>query len=139
MPKPLIGYDAVSKPTAPNPLTHFVLAAALALLGLLEEAKAAAKAGLALDPSFTIRRYRRGAPSDNPDYLASRERGCAWSGYQRVDGEFCELPAWAQRRRKHSGALVKHEASRPCTEHRLGPSVFPRSLSITSRMRSAVL
>jgi TolB-like protein/Flp pilus assembly protein TadD len=56
------------------PLTHFVLAAALALLGALDEARAAAKAALALDPSFTIRRYRDGAPSDNPTYLAGRER-----------------------------------------------------------------
>jgi TolB-like protein/class 3 adenylate cyclase len=56
------------------PLTHFVLAAALALLGSLDEARAAAKTGLALDPSFTIRRYRNGAPSDNPTYLASQER-----------------------------------------------------------------
>ena len=56
------------------PLTHFVHAAALALLGSLDEAMAAAKAGLALDPSFTIRRYRDGEPSDNPTYLASQER-----------------------------------------------------------------
>ena len=56
------------------PLTHFVLAAALALIGSLDEARAAARAGLALDPSFTIRRYRNGAPSDNPTYLASQER-----------------------------------------------------------------
>jgi len=56
------------------PVTHFALAAALVLLGSLDEARAAAKAGLALDQSFTIRRYRNGAPSDNPTYLASRER-----------------------------------------------------------------
>jgi tetratricopeptide (TPR) repeat protein len=56
------------------PATHFALAAALVLLGSLDEARAAAKAGLALDQSFTIRRYRNGAPSDNPTYLASRER-----------------------------------------------------------------
>jgi TolB-like protein len=56
------------------PVTHFVLAAALALLGSQDEARAAAKAGLALDQSFTIRRYRNGAPSDNPTYLASQER-----------------------------------------------------------------
>jgi tetratricopeptide (TPR) repeat protein len=56
------------------PLTHFVLAAALALLGSLDEARAAANAGLALDPSFTIRRYRDGSYSDNPTYLAERER-----------------------------------------------------------------
>lgn len=55
-------------------LNHFFLAAALALLGSLDQARAAAKAGLALHPSFTIRRYRHGAPSDNPAFLAMRER-----------------------------------------------------------------
>ena len=40
------------------PVAHFHLAAALALLGSLDEARAAAQAGLALNPSFTIRRFR---------------------------------------------------------------------------------
>jgi hypothetical protein len=40
----------------------------------LDKARAAAKAGLALPPSFTIRSFRDGAPSDNPTYLATRER-----------------------------------------------------------------
>jgi hypothetical protein len=44
-----------------------------ALLGLLEEAQAAARAGLRLEPSFTIRRYRVNAPSNDPTYLAKRE------------------------------------------------------------------
>jgi TolB-like protein/class 3 adenylate cyclase len=56
------------------PITHFGLAAVLALLGSLDQARAAAKAGLALDPSFTIRRFRLGAASDNPTHLAGRER-----------------------------------------------------------------
>jgi TolB-like protein/class 3 adenylate cyclase/cytochrome c-type biogenesis protein CcmH/NrfG len=56
------------------PSAHFYLAAALAQLGRSDEAKAAARAGLALDPSFTIHRYRSGAPGDNPTYLAQRER-----------------------------------------------------------------
>ena len=56
------------------PLTHFLLAAALGLLGALDEARAAAKAGLALDPSFTIRRMRMTVSSDNPVFLAGRER-----------------------------------------------------------------
>ena len=56
------------------PLAHFGLAAVLALLGSLDQARAAAKAGLALNPSFTIRRFRLGASSDNPTYLAQRER-----------------------------------------------------------------
>ena len=56
------------------PLTHFYLATALALLDARDEARAAVQAGLALDPGFTLRRYRAGASSDNPTYLAGRER-----------------------------------------------------------------
>jgi TolB-like protein/Flp pilus assembly protein TadD len=58
------------------PLAHFHLAEALALLGQLDEARAAAQAGLALDPSFNLRRYRVNALSDNPIYLAGRQRSC---------------------------------------------------------------
>jgi hypothetical protein len=56
------------------PLVHFLLAAALVLLGSVDHARAAAKAGLTLVPSFTIRSYRDGAYTDNPTYLAQRER-----------------------------------------------------------------
>jgi tetratricopeptide (TPR) repeat protein len=56
------------------PSAHFFLAAAQAHLGRMSEAQAAAKAGLALNPTFTIRRFRAGAFSDNPTYLAQRER-----------------------------------------------------------------
>jgi TolB-like protein/class 3 adenylate cyclase len=55
-------------------LVHFVLAAALALLGHVDQARAAAHAGLALDPTFTIRRFRVNALSDNSTFLARRER-----------------------------------------------------------------
>ena len=58
------------------PLAHFHLAEALALLGHLDDAHAAAQAGLALDPGFNLRRYRVNALSDNPVYLAGRERSC---------------------------------------------------------------
>jgi TolB-like protein/class 3 adenylate cyclase len=58
------------------PLAHFHLAEALALSGELEQARAAAQAGLALQPDFTVRRYRINALSDNPAYLAGRERSC---------------------------------------------------------------
>jgi len=57
-----------------HPLPHFLLAAALARLGAVDEAKRAARAALALNPSFTIRRARTHLPSDNPIYLAGRER-----------------------------------------------------------------
>jgi TolB-like protein/Flp pilus assembly protein TadD len=58
------------------PLAHFHLAEVLALLGELDEARAAAQAGLALDPGFNLHRYRVNALSDNPVYLAGRERSC---------------------------------------------------------------
>jgi hypothetical protein len=37
-------------------------------------ARAAVQAGLALDPTWTIRRFRAAAANDNPTYLAGRER-----------------------------------------------------------------
>jgi TolB-like protein/class 3 adenylate cyclase len=58
------------------PLGHFTLAAALARLGQLDEARTAAQAGLTLDPNFTIRRFRSHVASDNPIFLAGRERAC---------------------------------------------------------------
>ena len=57
-----------------HPMAHFLLAAALALLGELDEARAAVQAGLALNPGFTIRRFRVNPSSDNPTYVAWRER-----------------------------------------------------------------
>jgi TolB-like protein/class 3 adenylate cyclase len=59
------------------PAAHFWLAAALGLLGAVDEARSAAKVGLTLDPSFTISRLLVTQSSDNPSYLAGRERVCA--------------------------------------------------------------
>ena len=56
------------------PLAHFGLGAALAYLGRPDDAQGAIQAGLALDPTFSIARYRAGAFSDNRIYLAQRER-----------------------------------------------------------------
>ena len=58
-----------------NPPTYFWLAAALAELGRLDEAQSALKAGLALNPAFTISRDRAAwtAMSDDPTYLAQIE------------------------------------------------------------------
>jgi TolB-like protein len=59
----------------PNePMRHLYLAAALAHLGRMEEAREAARAGLELNPGFTIARDRAARPSDHPVFLASRER-----------------------------------------------------------------
>ena len=57
------------------PLTYFQLAAALAQLGRLDEARSAAKAGLALDRAFAVSRARAHwtAMSDNPSYLTRTE------------------------------------------------------------------
>jgi TolB-like protein len=57
-----------------HPFAHFYLAATLALVGELDEARATAQAGLALNPSFSVRRYRTNTPSNHPVYLAGRER-----------------------------------------------------------------
>ena len=57
-----------------HPVTHCYLAAALALLGSLDEARAAAQAGLVLNPTFTLRHYRARVASDSMAYLAGRER-----------------------------------------------------------------
>jgi TolB-like protein/cytochrome c-type biogenesis protein CcmH/NrfG len=53
---------------------HFHLAAALTRVGAPDEARSTTQAGLALDPAYTVRRYLAGASSDNPTYLAQRER-----------------------------------------------------------------
>ena len=55
------------------PMAQFTLAAALAQQGKTAEARALAATGLALVPSFSVRRYREGAPGDNPVYLAYRQ------------------------------------------------------------------
>jgi tetratricopeptide (TPR) repeat protein len=55
------------------PIAHFLLAAALALLGSLEEARDAVRAGLALHPTFTLRRTR-GRMSDDPTFRAGSKR-----------------------------------------------------------------
>jgi TolB-like protein len=53
---------------------HFYLAASLAQRGKLDDARAVAAVGFTLDPTFTIRRFRDSGSSDNPVYLAGRER-----------------------------------------------------------------
>ena len=53
---------------------HFYLTASLAHRGKLDDARAVAAVGFTLDPTFTIRRFRDSGSSDNPVYLAARER-----------------------------------------------------------------
>ncbi|HEY6518719.1 MAG TPA: tetratricopeptide repeat protein, partial [Roseiarcus sp.] len=56
------------------PLSHFYMAAALAYLDRLDEARAEVKAGQALAPNYSIARFLTMAESDNPTYLKQRER-----------------------------------------------------------------
>jgi tetratricopeptide (TPR) repeat protein len=57
------------------PTAYFQLAAALALVGRLDEAHSAVRAGLALNPAFSISRAHAlwTAMSDDPTYLATIE------------------------------------------------------------------
>jgi len=57
-----------------NALAQLLLAAALARLDRIEEAREAARAGLELNPGFTIARFRSSTYGDHPVYLAGRER-----------------------------------------------------------------
>jgi tetratricopeptide (TPR) repeat protein len=52
---------------------HFFLAAALANLGKLDEARGETRVGLTLDSTFTIRRFRADQESDNPIFSAGKE------------------------------------------------------------------
>jgi tetratricopeptide (TPR) repeat protein len=57
-----------------TPFNHFLLAACLAHLGRLDDAREEVKAGFAVNPKVTIKRFRAFAPNDNPVFLAQRER-----------------------------------------------------------------
>jgi TolB-like protein len=70
------GIESLRKSAEINPnwgLSQFVLAAALALAGLLPEAAEIRAVAQRLVPNFTIARFRAGAASGNPVYLAQRE------------------------------------------------------------------
>jgi TolB-like protein len=56
------------------PMLRFAFAAALALQSRVDEAQEHVKAGLAMLPSFTVKWHRATPNSDNPIYLAARER-----------------------------------------------------------------
>ena len=68
------GFDGRSRPIEIIRV-YFNLAAALAQLGRLDEARSAVRAGLALNPAYTISRRRASwtAQSDDPTYLAQLE------------------------------------------------------------------
>jgi TolB-like protein len=55
-------------------MAHFHLGSALAHLGRMEEARAAAAAGIAIDPTFNLASFRAAQLTDDPYYLNWRER-----------------------------------------------------------------
>lgn len=55
-----------------TPITHIMLASALAHLGRLNEAQLAIKAGLGIAPHFNMRRWSAGPYSDHPSYMDQR-------------------------------------------------------------------
>ena len=64
-----------AKELNPNyPTGRFAMETTLMELGRLDEARAEVQAGLALNPGFTLRRYRDGAQSDDQFFLKGRER-----------------------------------------------------------------
>jgi TolB-like protein len=62
--------------TNPNvaAFVHVYLAAALAHLGRIEEARASMQTGLAVDPNFTLSHFHASTPTDNSACLAQRAR-----------------------------------------------------------------
>ena len=75
-------------------LTVHIRAKNVPLIGQIDEARAAVKAGLARDPSFTIHRFRAGVTSNKPAYLAGRERmydGMRKAGVPEAMSAICQL------------------------------------------------
>jgi TolB-like protein/tetratricopeptide (TPR) repeat protein len=69
--------DRLRKSVEMNPnvaMPHFFLASALALSGRITEARDVRTTGLDLDPHFTVARFRNERRSENPTFLAQRER-----------------------------------------------------------------
>jgi hypothetical protein len=64
----------ISRTNLSTPSAHFQLAAALALLGSFDEARAAERAGLALDSTFTLRRLRGFVLSNDPAFRTGSRR-----------------------------------------------------------------
>ena len=108
------------------PHPHFVLAAALAQLGRLDEARSAVKAGLALNPSFSISRARAAwtARSDDPTYLAELSpfsKASARPGCRRNERPVCRNVLEGGGAPSPLGEGPKEDSERPpCRPPRFG-------------------
>ena len=101
------------------------MAAALALIGRQDEAHSAVKAGLALNPAFTISRARAAwtAMSDDPTFLASIEPGLEGMRQARSPNN-----DEARAARRLAAILAAHVVgrSRPMGEDKGGHGATPR-------------
>jgi tetratricopeptide (TPR) repeat protein len=89
-------------------IAHFMLAAALARLDRLREARAAVEAGLAVDPRFTVVRFRTTTQSDNPIYLAQHQRVCDSMSKGGSPGRLIALPrSWPATSRQFERKLAR--------------------------------
>jgi len=80
----------------PNyPFAHFVLAAALSLVGELDEARTVAKAGLALDPTFTIRRLKGFPLTGDAKFRCCNQARHSRDAHGWDTGKL--MPAWVNR------------------------------------------
>jgi TolB-like protein/class 3 adenylate cyclase len=66
-----LSQSVAAKPDYPR--AHFFLAAALSQLGHVDQGQAEVRAGLVLDPTFTVRSFRDGVVSDNPIFLKQHQ------------------------------------------------------------------
>ena len=57
-----------------SPLPRFYISVCLARLGRIDEAGEELRAGLAISPSFTIKRFRTGRRSDKAKFMTQLER-----------------------------------------------------------------
>jgi tetratricopeptide (TPR) repeat protein len=105
------------------PQAHLTLAAALAHQGRIVEARAAAAAGLALAPTFTIRRFTD-VLSNNPTYLAQRERlyeGMRIAGVPQGEPQ----SAWPQGSAHKDGAAPSDNVRSPVDSSRSQEATAP--------------
>ena len=90
------------------PLAHFHLAAALAQLGRVGEARSAVAARLALNPTFTIHRFRRMARSDDQTVRAQGRR--LVEGMRKAGVQFSARRAPTTKQSAPKGAVCRRYA-----------------------------
>ena len=124
------------------PYPHFALGAALAQLGRLDEARSAVKAGVALNPSFTLSSARAlwTALSDDPTYLAQveptldglRKAGCRRNepSLKAACGSGCDARRFSTDRAiRARGALRKRQTTGAMRTERYHVAASPRTAS----------